>query len=100
MPLMDIFFGDVVTLHETERALREQEDRVFKPVEGEDRDLAIHVRADIPRFAVLNLRQRFGQVRQERASNRQLFFLALGFLVTFAKLFGGLDYVLRLFQLV
>lgn len=100
MSLMDMFFGDGAALRETERALREQEDRVFRPVEGEDRDLATHVRADIPRFAVLNLRQRFGQARQERASNRQFFLLAIGFLVTFAKLFGSLDYLLRFFQVV
>jgi hypothetical protein len=100
MTLFDVFLGDGAALRETEKALREQEDKVFRLVDCEDRDLSVHVRADIPRFEVLNLRQRFGQARQDRASSRQLFLLVAGFLLVYAKLFGSLDYLLKLLQAV
>src|SRR5579862_1551488 len=100
MALLEVFFGDGTALRETERALRDQEDRVFRLVDREDLDLGVHVRADIPRFEVLNLRQRFGQARQDRASSRQLFLLVAGFLLVYAKLFGGLDYLLKLLQAI
>ena len=98
MTLLDILCGDDASLRETERALRAQEDKVFKFVDNEDHDLATHVRADIPRFETLNLRQRLGQARQERAARRQLLLLLFGFMITFGKLFGSFDLLLRVFQ--
>lgn len=95
MALLDILIGDGAALREAERLLREQEDRVFKIVEGEDKDLGVHVRADIPRFEALNARQRLGQARQDRKSDLMLLVSAGGFALILAKLFGGIDLVLK-----
>lgn len=91
MSLFDVIFGDNAALRDAERQLREQEDRVFRPVEGEDADLGLHVRADIPRFEVLNARQRLGQARFDRKSDMNLVVTAMGFAAILAKLFGGFD---------
>lgn len=95
MALLDMFLGDSVTLREAERLLREQEDRVFRLVQGEDIDLGTHVRADIPRFEALNARMRLGQARQDRKADAHLFITAIGIVVIVAKLFGGFDLVLK-----
>lgn len=95
MALFDMFLGDNAALRDAEKQLREQEDRVFRLVEGEDADLAIHVRADIPRFEALNARQRLGQARFDRKTDLNLFVTAVGFVVILAKLFGGFDLVLK-----
>lgn len=95
MALLDIFLGDSLALREAERLLREQEDRVFRLVEGEDCDLAVHVRADIPRFEALNARERLGQARQTRKADAHLFVTALGFALILAKLFGGFDLLVK-----
>jgi len=95
MSLLDVFLGDSATLREAERLLREQEDRVFRLVQGEDADLGIHVRADIPRFEALNARTRLGQARQDRKADAHLLITALGFVAILAKLFGGIDFVLK-----
>lgn len=95
MALLDIFLGDNATLREAERLLREQEDRVFRLVQGEDSDLGIHVRADIPRFEALNARTRLGQARQDRKSDAHLLVTVIGLVVILAKLFGGFDLVLK-----
>lgn len=96
MALLDLIFSDGAALRDAERLLREQEDRVFKLTEGEDEDLGLHVRADIPRFEALNARQRLGQARQERKSDRLFVLSAMGFLVLAAKLFGGIDLIVKL----
>lgn len=95
MALIDIFLGDRTDLRVAEKALREQEDRVFKLVDNEDHDLATHVRADIPRFEALNVRQRLSQARAERKANNIMFVTASGFLLVLAKLFGCVDLVLK-----
>lgn len=95
MAIMDAFLGDGAALREAERLLRDQEDRVFRLADGEDCDLAIHVRADIPRFETLNARQRLGQIRQDRKADAHLFVTALGFLLILAKLFGAFDLVVK-----
>jgi len=95
MALLDFIVGDGAVLRDAEKLLREQEDRVFRLVEGEDNDLGTHVRADIPRFEVLNARQRLGQARQDRKSDLMLFTSATGFLIVLAKLFGGVDLILK-----
>jgi hypothetical protein len=95
MPLLDLVLGDSLALREAERSLREQEDRVFRPVEGEDCDLAVHVRADMPRFEALNARERLGQARQTRKADAHLLVSAIGFAVILTKLFGGFDMLLK-----
>jgi hypothetical protein len=95
MALLDYFVGDAQALHDAEERLRELEDRVFRLVEGEDADLGIHVRADIPRFEALNARQRLGQARFDRKSDVNLFIMAVGFAIVLAKLFGGFDLILK-----
>jgi hypothetical protein len=100
MPLLDIFLGDSQTLREAERLLREQEDRVFRLVEHEDRDLGVHVRADIPRFEALNARMRLGQARSDRKADAHLLVTALGLVVILAKLCGGFDLVTRTLSLL
>jgi hypothetical protein len=95
MPLLDLFLGDSLALREAERLLREQEDRVFKLVDGEDCDLGVHVRADIPRFEALNARERLGQARQDRKADAHLLVMTMGFVIILAKLFGGFDLVMK-----
>ena len=95
MALLDIFLGDSATLREAERLLREQEDRVFRLVQGEDMDLGTHVRADLPRFEALNARTRLGQARQDRKADAHLFVTVIGLIVILAKLFGGFDLLLK-----
>lgn len=95
MALTEFIFGRNPALEEAERALRMQEDRVFQLADGEDHDLATHVRADIPRFEALNARQRLGQALTAQSSNRNLTFQAIGFTVLFAKIFGAFDLVLK-----
>lgn len=95
MTILDVFLGDGAALREAERLLRDQEDRVFRLATGEDCDLSIHVRADIPRFETLNARQRLGQVRQDRKADMHLFVTALGFILILVKLFGGFDVVVK-----
>ncbi|MGB8364834.1 MAG: hypothetical protein ACLQUZ_12810 [Rhizomicrobium sp.] len=95
MTLLDVFLGDSALLRAQEQALIEQEDRVFQLVEGEHSDLRTHVRADIPRFAVLNARQRFGQAHFDRKSDMNFLITAIGFAVILAKLFGGFDLLLK-----
>ena len=95
MALLDIFLGDSATLREAERLLREQEDRVFRLVQGEDADLGVHVRADIPRFEALNARMRLGQARQDRKADAHLFLTAMGLIIIMAKLCGGFDLVVK-----
>jgi hypothetical protein len=100
MPLLDIFLGDSERLREAERLLLEQEDRVFKRVDGEDSDLAVHVRADIPRFEALNARQRLGQAQQNRKADAHLFVIACGFLLILGKLFGGFDLIVKALSVI
>ncbi len=95
MTILDAFLGDSALLRAQEQALIEQEDRVFQLVEGEHSDLRTHVRADIPRFEVLNARQRFGQARFDRKSDVHLLLTATGFVIILAKLFGGFDLILK-----
>lgn len=95
MPLLDILLGNDSALRDAERQLRAQEDHVFRLVDGEDRDLGIHVRADIPRFEALNARQRLGQARQDRKADAHLVVTLLGLAAILAKLFGGFDLLLR-----
>ena len=99
MSLLDIFLGDSVPLRDAERLLREQEDRVFRLVQGEDADLGTHVRADIPRFEALNARMRLGQARQDRKADAHLLVTALGLVVILAKLCGGFDLVVKALSL-
>lgn len=95
MALMDIFAGDHETLREAERQLVAEEDRVFRPVPGEDKDLALHVQADIPRFATINIRQRVGDQRSAVRSDRNLFFTLIGLGAIGAKVFGVFDLFLK-----
>ena len=50
MSLLDLLLRDNAALRDAEKQLRRQEDHVFRLVDGEDRDLGTHVRADIPAF--------------------------------------------------
>lgn len=95
MGLLDIILGDSTALREAETFLRKQEDRVFTLAEGEDRDLGVHVRADIPRFEVLNARERLGQARQDRKADTSLLVTMTGFALILAKLFGGFDLIVK-----
>lgn len=95
MGLLDIIFGDDAALRDAEKQLREQEDRVFRPVDGEDCDLGVHVRADIPRFEALNARQRLGQARFDRKSDMNFMVTAMGLAAILAKLFGGFDFLAK-----
>jgi hypothetical protein len=95
MSLLDLLLRDNAALRDAEKQLRRQEDHVFRLVDGEDRDLGTHVRADIPRFEALNARQRLGQARFERKSDLGLVLTALGFAAILAKLFGAFDVVVR-----
>ena len=95
MTLTDLWLGDRAALREAERELEKQEDRVFRIVDGETRDLATHVRADIPRFETINARQRLGQMRQNRKADAHLLISAAGFFLVLAKLFGGFDLILK-----
>lgn len=100
MALLDLFLGDSVTLREAERLLREQEDRVFRLVQGEDCDLGVHVRADIPRFEALNARMRLGQARQDRKADAHLLLTTAGLVVIMAKLCGGFDLAMKMLSIL
>ena len=95
MALLDLFLGDSQVLREAERLLREQEDRVFRIVDGEEQNLGIHVRADIPRFEALNARERLGQVRLNRKADAHFLVTATGFALILGKLFGGFDLIVK-----
>lgn len=96
MTLQDVFLADSPGLREMRRRLVDQEDEVFKMLEREDVDLAVHVRADIPRFRLLNLRQQYGQKRSDAKSDRNLIVTVVAFAILFAKIFGGLDGLITL----
>jgi hypothetical protein len=100
MPLSDIILGDSETLREAERLLRAQEDRVFRRVEGEERDLGTHVRADIPRFEALNARQRLSQAQQNRRADAHLFAMGFGFLLVLGKLCGAFDLIVKALSVI
>jgi hypothetical protein len=66
-------------------AIIEQEDRVFRLQPGEERDHAVHVRADVPRFLILNARDRLIHATFERKSDRNFYALIGIGIVLFIK---------------
>lgn len=96
MTVFEFLMGDGSALRDAERRLRDSEDRVFRPVTGEEHNLALHVRADLSRFDALNARQRLGQARAERKADATLLVSIAGFALVLAKLFGGFDLVVQM----
>jgi hypothetical protein len=95
MGIGSVFFGKSADLVAAEQALRKREDEVFQMQPGEDTDLAIHTRWDIPRHELLRGRIALVHALTRQSSNRNLAFMALGFAVVLAKLFGGFDLLLE-----
>ena len=77
MTIVDAFFGKTQEIKDAEHDLVVNENKVFELQEGEDHDLAIHVRADVPRFRVLNSRGALLRAESKQISNRTLLALVI-----------------------
>lgn len=62
-----------------------REDEVFKLQPGEETDHGVHVRADLPRFALFNARQQYHLAMFTRKSDRNFTLTLVGFVVLFIK---------------
>lgn len=91
MGFESVFFGKSPDLKAAEKWLRSREDEVFKMQPGEDRDIAIHTHADLPRHELLKGRLELTQAFARQSSNRNLAWTLAGFSVVLVKLFGGAD---------
>lgn len=98
MALLDAFMGDREEIREAKRILRERDDFVFQAVPGEDKDLAIHVRAGNARVQTLNARLRVGLEQNERDISGLRLLIIFGFAFALAKLYGGADLLWHLLQ--
>lgn len=96
MNLWSIFLGSTSALDDAERELTREEDVVFSLQPGEDGDLGVHVRADIPRYRMLNARARFNQARTDRQINSGKLLGLVGFALILGKLFGVFDLLLKM----
>ncbi len=100
MTVLDIFTGESDELRYRERLQRELEDGVFKLQDGEDKDLGLHVRSDIPRFQTLNNRGRLSDEKQSRKADRNLMVSVIGLFIVGAKVYGVPGLVGSLFQFI
>jgi hypothetical protein len=96
MGLLDWFRGNDAILSQLEAQLIRQEDFVFKIQDGEEESIRVHVRADVPRFETLNLRQRVGEKRSVHKSDRNLTITIGLFALVLAKMYGLVDLVWKL----
>ena len=70
MALIDIWIGNTKEERQALASLREWADRVFELQPNEEKDLAVHVRADVPRFQLLHSRAALMQAQVSRKSDR------------------------------
>lgn len=66
-------------------ALIQGEDEIFTLQPGEEHDLAIHTKADLPRFRLLNARAKLAQATSERKSDRNMYMTIVVGIVLFIK---------------
>lgn len=85
MALLDIWLGNTKEERDALARLGAWADRVFELQPNEERDLAVHVHADIPRFRLLHDRAALLQAQTSRKSDRNWYTLVVLGVLLLAK---------------
>ena len=71
--VLNTFLGRSEEERDALARITRQEDRCFELVPGEDQDIAVHVRADLPRHSLLNDRAKLLEATTNRKSDRNMY---------------------------
>lgn len=82
---LGIFIGRSDAERSALRRLIEREDEVFRLQPGEESQLAVHARADLMRFRLLNARLKLAEATSERKSDRNFYATIILGLAIFVK---------------